>query len=281
MVEPHGVYRPTRTDGLWRISAFAVIGLLVVASGCAGSKGRGASDPARQSESEYDIGRELFLSRNDPRGALAHVKAAIELDDENADAQHLAALIYLYFCAYSPDECRLGEAEQHARAALKARRDYREARNTLGVILIHQKRYADAVGVLKPLTEDILYQSPWDSWGNLGLAYLEKGDVDLAIDALRRSVAAEPRYCVGNYRLGLAYEKKGDVSAARMALTRAIETELPECRGLQDAFEARGRLLLQSEDCEGARRDWERCKELSAATPSGQRCEAALQSLSC
>lgn len=281
MVEPHGVFRPTRAVRLWRIRAVAVIGLLVVASGCGAGKGRGAVDPERQSESEYDLARELFLTRNDPRGALAHAKSAIELDDENADAQHLAALIYLYFCAFSPDECRLQEAEKHARDALSARKDYREARNTLGVVLIHQKRYAEAIEILKPLTEDILYQSPWDSWGNLGFAYLEKGDTDLAIDAFRRSIAAEPRYCVGNYRLGLAYEKKGELAAARSSLTRAVETELPECRNLQDAFEARGRVLLQSEDCEGARSDWERCRELSSGTPTGQRCDAALQSLSC
>lgn len=275
------VLRPARTDGLWRIVALTVIGLMVVASGCGGARGRGVSDPERQSESEYDLARELFLTRNDPRSALAHAKSAIELNDENFEAQHLASLIYLYFCAVSPDECRLGEAEAHARAALKARGDYREAKNTLGVILIHREKYADAVAVLAPLTEDILYQSPWDSWGNLGFAYLMKGDVDRAIDALRRSVAAEPRYCVSHYRLGLAYEKKGELGPAEAALTRAVETDLPECKGLQDAFEARGRVRLRSDDCEGARSDWERCKELSTATPTGQRCLEELQKLSC
>ena len=116
----------------------SVIGLLVVASGCGAAQGGGVTSPERQSETEYDLAREL-LERGDPRGALAHAKKAVELDDENADAQHLAALIYLSFCAYSPDECRLAEAERHARAALSERKDYREAQNTLGVILIHQQ----------------------------------------------------------------------------------------------------------------------------------------------
>jgi len=258
----------------------SVIGLLVVASGCGAAQGGGVTSPERQSETEYDLAREL-LERGDPRGALAHAKKAVELDDENADAQHLAALIYLSFCAYSPDECRLAEAERHARAALSERKDYREAQNTLGVILIHQQRYDEAIAVLKRLTEDILYKTPEFSYGNLGLAYLEKGETDLAIEALKRSIAAEPRYCVGSYRLGLAYEKKGDWEAARKALTRVFEVELPECRNLQDAYEARGRVLRASGDCEGARRDWERCKELSAETPSGQRCDAHLKSLSC
>jgi len=279
MVKPYEVFRPAM-NGLWRKGAAAVIGLLVVASGCGGSRGGGVASPERQSETEYDLAREL-LERGDARGALAHAKTAIELDDENADAHHLAALIYLAFCAFSPDECRLGEAEEHARAALTERKDFREARNTLGVVLIHQQRYDDAIAVLKPLTEDILYKTPEFSWGNLGLAYLEKGETDLAIEALKRSIAAEPRYCVGSYRLGLAYEKKGDWEAARKALTRVFEIDLPACRNLQDAFEARGRVLREIGDCEGARRDWERCKELSAETPSGQRCVENLNSLSC
>jgi len=262
------------------MAAASVIGLLVVALGCGGARGTGAASPERQSETEFDLARELFL-RGDPRGALEHAKLAIELDDENADAQHLAALIYLWFCASSPDECRLGEAEKHARAALAERKDFREARNTLGVILIHQKRYDEAITVLKALTEDILYKTPEQAWGNLGLAYLEKGETDLAIEALKRSIAAEPRFCTGSYRLGLAYEKKGDWEAARKAFTRVFEVDLEECRNLQEAWEARGRASLATGDCEGARRDWERCLEIAKETPTGQRCEAQLDSLSC
>ncbi|HWZ88067.1 MAG TPA: tetratricopeptide repeat protein, partial [Polyangiaceae bacterium] len=152
------------------------------------------------SESEYDIARDLWLRRNQAREALAHALKAVELDDSNADAAHLVALLYLDFCSRGPAECRLGEAEKHARLALTDKPDFREAKNTLAVVLIHEKRYPDAIAVLTPLTEDILYQTPENAWGNLGWAYLEQGAFDRAIDALKRSVAAQPLFCVGSYR---------------------------------------------------------------------------------
>jgi Tfp pilus assembly protein PilF len=227
------------------------------------------------------LARDMFNTRRDPRSALAHAQKAVELNDGNADAQHLMALIYLYFCSASPLDCRYPEAEKAARRAVNLRPDFREAQNTLGVILIQEKKFDDAVAVLDPLAHDILYQTPWDAWGNLGLAYLEKGNLDDAVTALQRSVTAEPRFCVGNYRLGLALEKKGDLNAARQALSQAVETNRPECQSLQDAFEARARVYSKSKNCEQARGDWERCREISPDSPAGLRCVASLKSSSC
>jgi Tfp pilus assembly protein PilF len=149
------------------------------------------------------------------------------------------------------------------------------------VVLTQEKKLDEAIAVLQPLANDILYQTPWDAWGNVGLAYLEKGKLDQAIEALRRSVAAEPRFCVGNYRLGLAYEKKGDLLAAREALSRAIETERPECQSFQDAFEARARVYTKAKSCDLARGDLERCREISAESLAGQRCVATLKASPC
>jgi type IV pilus assembly protein PilF len=263
----------TRLRPIWPILA-AVLGI----SGCAsGSSGEGAKDPERISESEYDVARDLWLRRNSPREALDHALKAVELNEDNADAAHLVALIYMDFCSRNTDECHLQEAEKHARLALKAKRDYREATNTLGVILIHEKRYADAIKVLKPLTEDILYQTPENAWGNLGWAQLESGATDAAIESLRRSIAAQPLFCVGLYRLGLAYERRHDDTAASEALTRALETQAPGCNSLQDAFAARARVELRMGNQEAGRADLQRCVELSGKTNAGKECSSMLQ----
>ncbi len=262
----------------WAVAA----GLVVCLSACTRS-GHGANvpDAERQSDSEYDVARDLFLSRHDPRGALGHAQKAVELNDQNAEAFHFVAIIYLYFCSSSALDCRLPEAERAARRAVEIKSDFREAVNTLGVVLIQEKKYDQAIATLQPLANDILYQAPWDAWGNLGLAYLEKGKADDAIVALRRSVASEPRFCVGNYRLGLAFEKKGDLVAAREALSRALETNSPDCQRLQDAFEARGRVYSKVKNCDLAKGDWEKCKEISVDSPTGQRCAASLKSSPC
>jgi type IV pilus assembly protein PilF len=253
------------------------LGCLVALSACAPASGEGAKDPERMSESEYDVARDLWLRRGSPREALAHALKAVELNEENADAAHLVALIYMEFCSRSLDECRLQEAERHARLALKAKPDYREASNTLGVVLIHQKRYADAILVLKPLTEDILYQTPENAWGNLGWAQLESGAIDAAIDSLRRSIAAQPLFCVGLFRLGLAYERRHEDTQAAETLTRALETQAPGCNSLQDAFAARARVELRLGNGDAARSDLERCSALSGKTATGKECSSMLQ----
>lgn len=257
-------------------SALPIIAALLW--GCAGSNaGEGAKDPERMSDSEYDVARDLWLRRSSPRQALDHALKAVELNEQNADAAHLVALIYMDFCSKNTDECRLQEAEKHARLALTAKADYREATNTLGVILIHEKRYADAIKVLKPLTEDILYQTPENAWGNLGWAQLESGATDAAIDSLRRSIAAQPLFCVGLYRLGVAYEKRREDATAAEMLTRALETPAPGCNGLQDAYAARARVEQRLGNADSARSDLLRCAELSRKTQTGKECSSMLQ----
>jgi Tfp pilus assembly protein PilF len=261
----------------------AVFVLCLAAAACSPGKDANApgADPIRMSESEYDVARDLWLRQQRPREALAHALKAVDLDEDNADAAHLVALIYLQLCSTSPnsEDCRLDQAEVFARRAVEARDSYREAKNTLGVVLIHQKRYKEAIGVLRPLSEDILYQTPENAWGNLGWAYLELGKLELATDALQRSVAAQPMFCVGNYRLGVALAKKGRLTEARAALTRALETEAPGCAALQEAYVARTRVLMKLGRPGDAQADLVRCTEVSERTPTGKECRSMLAKL--
>jgi len=234
--------------------------------------------PDRVSEAEYDLGRDAWLRQGNAREGLTHVLKAIDSDEDNSAAHHLAALIYLDLCQRSQQDCRLKEAENHAKTALKLRHDFREARNTLGVVLVHEKKFAEAISVLQPLTEDILYKTPESAWGNLGWAYLESGKLEEAQLALQKSVAAQPRFCVGFYRLGLVQEKKGLPEAAIESFTSALKADT-RCDGLQEALLHRAKSYLRVEKRDAAQSDLSRCVELSGASLAGKECALILNGL--
>ena len=242
---------------------------LFALTGCPGkgSQNPGAQSIERQSDSEYDLARDLFEKGN-PRGALDHATKAITLNDENDKAHYFVAVIHLSFCSTNRGleavDCKLVEAEKHARAALKANPDFRDAKNLLGQILVNEKRCKEAIPVLEPLTKDPAYVHPYFAWGNLGEAQLCEGQVDAAITSLKNAVA-EPRFCVGHYRLGLAYEKKGDFAAAEASLGNAVAAD-PQCEGLQDAWWARCRIRKQLGNAEW-KKDCEKCRDISSSMP--------------
>ncbi len=277
----HGKRKRHNTAGKGQILPLFVA-IASVACASANSGGQGA-DAAAQSLGEYDLARDAF-GRNSFREALAHTKKALELDDQNADAAYLGSLIMLSFCAASEDpktssDCRFDEAESYVRTAISLKPDLRDAKNTLGVILVHQGRYDEAISVLKPLADDMVYATPEKAWGNLGWAYLLRGNNDEAIDALTRAIAVQPLFCVGFFRLGLAYEKKGEPKLAREALTKAVSTERPECKSLQDAYGARARIALNQGLRDEAKADYTTCRDISRTTAVGQKCAAELKRL--
>jgi type IV pilus assembly protein PilF len=250
----------------------------VMSSACIPSRTPGSASDEQKSLAEYDLAGDAFKNRRF-REALDHVQQALKLNPDNAEASYLGAAVLLSFCALDEhgSDCRLKEAEGYARKTIASAPEHRDAKNALGVILINEKRYDEAIAILKPLADDMVYASPESAWGNLGWAYLLRGSVEEAIDALRRAIAVQPFFCVGQYRLGLAFEKKGDLGAARDSLTKALETEQPQCKRLQDAYSVRARVYSRQGLREEARADLKVCRDMAPDTPVGLKCAAQLQ----
>jgi len=235
------------------------------------------ADPERQSISEFNLGLDSF-NHNDFRVALAHALRAVELDGQNGRALYLASAVYLGFCnglrEDSDPDCRLADAEKFARRTVKVAPTYPDAKNLLGEILVHEKRFAEAVAVLKPLVNDPTYTSMNLAWANLGWAQVLSGDLDGGIGSLKNSVT-DPRFCLGFYRLGMAYETKGDLTQADANLSNAVDGD--SCKNFQVAFEERGKVRVKLGHAEMARSDFEHCKGLAAETLAGKRCTEALE----
>lgn len=272
-----------RAPGLGRGLALALLVAGVASAACSGKGGSApnAQSPERQSDTEYDLARDFF-QKGQPRVALDHAQKAIALNEDNDKAHYLIAAIHLSFCTssrgFEAPDCRLGEAEKEARAALKANAQFRDATNLLGQILINERKYKEAIALLEPLTRDPAYVHPHFAWGNLGWAQVQDGQIDAGIASLKNAVT-EPRFCVGHYRLGLAYEKKGDLAGAEAALTTALGVPDPQCENLQDGWEARGRVRLRLGKQADAKSDYERCRDISQETATGKACIKQLGAL--
>ena len=261
----------------------AAVLLVANVTACAGGKGQqpGAQSPERQSDAEYDLARDLF-QKGDPRLALDHIQKSLALNEENDRAYYLKAAILLAFCsgpqAFQAPDCKLDEVEKSARSAIKYNTDFRDAKNLLGQVLINQKKYREAIGILEPLTKDPAYVHPYFAWGNLGWAQVLDGQLDAGIASLKNAVT-EPRFCVGHYRLGVGFEKKGDPGQAEQSFTSAVSVDDPQCTDLQDAWEARARVRLKLGKVGEARSDYERCIEISKETQTGKICVRELAKL--
>jgi tetratricopeptide (TPR) repeat protein len=151
-----------------------------------------------------------------------------------------------------------------------------DARNGLGVLYVHQRRYQEAAKELELAVADLFNRDAYMAWGNLGWAYLEMKNYPKAIDALVRSVRLRPNFCVGYFRLGMAYLGTHEFDKAEQALTQAIEAD-KRCSTFQDAFQRRGEARMNLGMRDDSRSDFERCVELDAHTEAGQACSRYLE----
>jgi len=262
-----------RTLDLRRTLALGIAAVALSACASESKTSPNAASPERQAESEYDLSRDAFY-KGHFREALDHAQRANTLDDQNAKALYFTAVIYLGFCSSegmaSPD-CRLKDAEELARKAIKVEDRFRDARNLLGQILILEQRYSDAMVVLEPLTKDPAYSANYLAWGNYGWAQVKAGKLDEGIVSLRNSIT-EPRFCTGDFRLGMAYEQKVDFVAAEKSFTDAVEVPSADCQALQDAWYERAKVRQKLGNTADAMGDFARCREISIKTDTGKEC---------
>jgi tetratricopeptide (TPR) repeat protein len=67
--------------------------------------------------------------------------------------------------------------------------------NTLGYVLMRQKKMPEAIAIFKLNTE--LYPNAWNTYDSLGEAYMTNGDKELAIANYKKSLALNPQNAGG------------------------------------------------------------------------------------
>lgn len=247
--------------------------LLCLATACGGP----SEAEFLQAQRERDLAGALYNEGNIP-GAVQHVRRALELDPEYAEAH----LLYAWILYGRRD---LNDALNHAQRTVDLLVQQQRqgstlavARNLLGVVLIELERPADAIAPLELSANDAMNTQPHLAFGNLGLAQLEAGQHEEAILSLQESVARQARFCVGFHRLGRAYFELERFAEAETALTQSLEADesCTDNPALQNAWRLRGETRAQLERASDATADFERCVSLGADTPDGSFCQRLL-----
>ncbi len=252
--------------------------LALLAVGCA-TTSSGGIPASERSQKEFDLAAGL-RDEGQTAGAIEHLRKALELDPDNAEAHLLLGFIQMERRDYQ-------NAEQHLRTGIKllekqkrAGSTLAEARNIYGVCLIELGRYDDAVEVLRQSATDELNTAPHLAWGNLGLAQFQLGEYQETVKSTMEAVRIQPRFCVGYYTMARAFWHLQQLEDAERALVSALEAD-PACgstRQLQGAWRLRGEVRARLGHRRDAIDDLERCVELDPYSNDGRMCQTLLES---
>jgi len=250
--------------------------LALLAVGCATTSSTGTPDGER-SYREFQLAASL-RDEGQTAAAIEHLRKALELDPNNAEAHLLLGFIQMERRDYENAERELSTSIKLLQKQEREGSILAEARNIYGLCLIELGRYEDAVETLRESASDELNAAPHLAWGNLALAQFHLGEYQEAVKSTMEAVRIQPRFCVGYYTMGRALWQLQQFREAERALVSALEAD-PACgdsRELQGAWRLRGEVRARLGHRQDAIDDLERCVELDPYSNDGRMCQSLL-----
>lgn len=147
--------------------------------------------------------------------AMKELLTAAELDPENEMIENNLGLVYFVREKYET-------AEKHLAHALKIKPDYTDALNNLARVHIELGKYDLAIRELQRVLNDLTYQGAEKAWVNLGLAYFQKGDYQVAKNKFSEAIKLNRTHCLAHTLFGRSELELEDFSHASAELDKAI-----------------------------------------------------------
>jgi type IV pilus biogenesis/stability protein PilW len=239
------------TDTLSAVARlFAAFALLASLSLFACS-GPSAEQRAQSAEIHYDLGTNLMNAGN-TQGALQEYLLAQQEAPDLPQVHNALGLLY----GFSFDQP--AEAEAHFKQAVELQKDFSEAYNNYGALLLARGRFADAIPQFEKALGNPLYSGRAIAESNLGWALYKTGSVDKGVGRIRASLLVAPKYCKGWRQLGTIYADTNRLEQAAEAYGR-YGAECPEA---PDAFLQQGIVLARQSRAAEAKAAFTRCAEL-------------------
>jgi tetratricopeptide (TPR) repeat protein len=233
----------------------------------------------------------VALRTRDPERALTHLRRAVELDPEFAEARVNLASVLLdrgqtdeaqraldAALALEPRDAathfrvgsallqhgRLDEAASHFETTLALDPTHVGARNSLGVVRLRKGDPKAALAFFR----DVLEREPddADARSNLGTALVRLGRTDEGLRELVRALELEPRQADAHATLGAVLARQGHLDEAVDHFHKAMEADPDNAV----AHNNLGAALLQRGELAGAREQLERAVALAPGNADAQ-----------
>ena len=136
----------------------AVTRLALALSACGGAA---SAENTVRAQKEYELAVGLLEEKNTP-AAFEHLFKAIELDPNNPEPRQLLGNLYLFRGDLPKAEEELQRSKKLAEKNEKYGPPFvAELENSLGVVYVHQKRYDEAVAILREAASNIVNRTPY------------------------------------------------------------------------------------------------------------------------
>ena len=169
----------------------------------------------KQEEASRNLG-EAYMQQRDFTSALREFLKAEKIYSKDPYLQNDLGLAYM-------SKNRLDIAVKHFKKAVKIKPDYAPAINNLGTVYLAKKDWDSAIACFKEIVDDILYATPHYPLTNLGWAYYNKQEYELAEKYYSDALKLEPNFVIALRGLGQNYIAMGRNADAVAMLEKAIE----------------------------------------------------------
>ncbi len=192
-----------------KFTNFIFVGAIALVSSC-----ETAPKNKEAAQLHLQIGTAQLSGGNYPL-AMKELQEANELDPENEMIENNLGLAYFVREKYDL-------AEKHLSKAIKLKPKYTDALNNLARVHIELGRHDQAIKELDQVLNDLTYQSAEKAWVNLGLAYFQKGDFQVAKNKFTEAIKLNRTHCLAHTLFGRSELELDDFARASAELDRAI-----------------------------------------------------------
>lgn len=162
----------------------------------------------------------LYFQNGDLIVALEELTLAAAIDPDYAMALSTRGLILYYVNEFE-------SAEKDFKRALSLEERNPEINNNYGWFLCQTGKVKEAIPYFERAYRNPMYQTPANAYLNAGACYAKIHELDLAEDALRKSLRLMPENPQALYQLANVSYKRGNFDAARKHLTEAVRSVDP------------------------------------------------------